>query len=152
MMNRGAIELDRYDEGDIRYAPNAPYLEEEEGNMNFSHIKNVLLILTTMLCLSYVPGYLSLGTQEWQPYLIKADIVLPDISKSMTLFFGWDSVYSYEVQTSIKFDKSIDNELFKTDLEESGLYYINLSVLSLILFLMSLNKFFIFTFEVSSTA
>lgn len=134
-MNRGRNELDRYDEGDIRYAPNAPYEEEEDNHrhMNFSHVKYVVLALTSMLALSYAPGYLSLGTQEWQPSLMHADMVYN--SNSMSLYFGWDSVYLYEGQTSIDL-KELDNELFKSDLEESGLYYINLSALSLIVFLL----------------
>jgi len=133
-MNRGRNELDRYDEGDIRYAPNAPLEEEEENrqHMNFSHVKYVVIMLTSMLALSYAPGYLSLGTQEWQPSLMHADMVYN--SNSMSLYFGWDSVYLYEGQTSIDL-KELDNELFKSDLEESGIYYINLSAFSLILFL-----------------
>ena len=138
-MNRGAHQLDRYEEGDIRYAPNAPPYEDEEEeerqHMNFTHIQYVVLMLTSMLALSYAPGYLSLGTQEWQPYLMKADIAFPDIPNAMTLFFGWNSVYYYEAQTSTELE-NLDNELFKTDLEDSGLYYINLSVLSLIVFLL----------------
>jgi hypothetical protein len=133
-MNRGAHELDRYSEGDIIYAPNAPY-EEERQHMNFSHVKYVVMMLTSMLALSYAPGYLSLGTQEWQPTLMQVDIVFPELINNVpysTLFFGWDSIYYYEAQTSVE----LDDELFKTDLEESGFYYINLSTLSLIVFLL----------------
>jgi len=137
-MNRGRNDLDRYDEGQIRYAPNAPgYDEIENQYMNFYHIKYVVFLLSSILTLSYVPGYLSLGTQDWQPYLMKADIVNPNTSNSQTLFFGWDSIYLYEDQIIYdKIYKSIDNRLFETDLGESGIYYINLSALSLVVFLL----------------
>ena len=109
---------EQFSEGDIRYAPNAP-LEEEDIHMNYSHIKYVVLMLSCLLGLSYVPGYLSIGTQEWQPNLMQVNLFLPDSQNSMTLFFGWNSVYYYENQSSTDL-KDLDNELFKTDLKDSG--------------------------------
>lgn len=135
----------QYSEGDIRYAPNAPLEEENRQpsiseytgrrHMNYSHIKYVVLMLSCLLGLSYVPGYLSIGTQEWQPNLMQVNLFLPETQNGMTLFFGWDSVYYYEGQTSTDL-KDLDNELFKNDLENSGFYYIFLALGSLIVFLL----------------
>ncbi len=117
--------INPYSEGN-QYAPNAPpYAPEEEiEHMNYSHIKYVVISLFILLSSSYIPGFLSVGDEEWQPSLMAVDIHFKNTNNGRTLYFGWDSIYNYEQKTSIE---TIDN------LDGWGTLYLNFTLCSFIL-------------------
>jgi len=118
--------INPYSEGN-QYAPNAPPYappEEEIEHMNYSHIKYVVISLFILLSSSYIPGFLSVGDEEWQPSLMVVDIHFKNTNNGRTLYFGWDSIYNYEQKTSIETND---------DLSPYGSLYVNFTMCSLIL-------------------
>ena len=118
--------INPYSEGN-QFAPNVPPYappEEEIEHMNYSHIKYVVISLFILLSSSYIPGFLSVGDEEWQPSLMAVDIHFKNTNNGRTLYFGWDSIYNYEQKTSIE---TIDN------LDGWGTLYLNFTLCSFIL-------------------
>jgi len=123
----------RYSEGDLHYDPNirnGPNAPNAEETMDYSHIKYFVWFLTFLLSLSYIPGFLSVGTQEWQPSLMRLDYTVSEFPIGVTLYSGWNSVYFYETDQSTDL-KEID-ELFDNDLSKFGDLYLTLSIVSYI--------------------
>jgi hypothetical protein len=124
----------RYSEGDLHYDPNIrngrPSAPNAEETMDYSHIKYFVWFLTFLLSLSYIPGFLSVGTQEWQPALMRLDYTPLQLPMGVTLYSGWDSIYFYEGGKSADL-KEID-ELFDNDLSKFGELYLTLSIVSYI--------------------
>ena len=124
-------------EGNFR--PNAPPIEEEElryqqpipqeptRQMNYSHIKYVVYFLSCFLTLSYIPGFLSVTSQKWQPSLMTVNLYTKTLPLGVTLYSGWNSIYFLENESSVEWSDD------KCNLSKTGGLYISSSIASLFL-------------------
>ena len=131
--------INSYKEGN-QFALNAPPYKppEEIEHMNYSHIKYVVILLFLLLSSSYIPGFLSVGDEEWQPSLMVVDIHFKNTNNGRTLYFGWDSIYNYEQKTSIDFtDETKDTGEVNDDLAGYGFLYFNFTLCSLIVIVVT---------------
>jgi hypothetical protein len=138
-------------EGNFR--PNAPPIEEEElryqqpipqeptRQMNYSHIKYVVYFLSCFLTLSYIPGFLSVTSQKWQPSLMTSKLYTKTLpypnpnhnhnhNLGVTLYSGWYSGYLLENESYSKWSDDSDDEC---NLYKTGRLYISSSIVSLFL-------------------
>lgn len=111
---------------------------------DYNILKCTLSFLSSMLVLSYLPGFFSYVSNENQPCLIKLDLWATcintiniecasqgDLIGAESILLGWHKAYSVFDESHSKL-KEVDN-----DLQKAGFAYLILSFGSLVVFMLS---------------
>jgi len=106
---------------------------ENQQQMNYYHIKFIIYFLSIILGLSYIPGFLSITVERWQPSLATIDMYFTDGMSAMTFYCGWYKIYHFQEDNSALLNSI--NIYFNSseNFETAGKLYIIFSIISFFL-------------------